>query len=46
METAAGVLLALLAVIVLLNLANGTLTAWLKAKFLHQAPPTPKPAGT
>lgn len=41
MGTLAGVVLALLAVVVLVNLANGTLGAWLKAKFLHIAPPAP-----
>lgn len=35
MGTLASVVLALLAVVVLVNLANGTLGAWLKAKFLH-----------
>lgn len=38
MNTAAAMLLALLAVIVLVNLANGTLGTWLKAKFLHVNP--------
>jgi hypothetical protein len=38
METAAAWVLALLIVVVLFNLANGTLPAWLRAKFLHQAP--------
>lgn len=36
METAAAFVLALLVVVVLVNLANGTLGPWLKAKFLHQ----------
>lgn len=35
-DTAAALALALLGVVVLVNLANGTLPAWLKAKFLHQ----------
>ena len=39
MDTVAGFALALLFVVLLVNLANGTLGAWLKAKFLHQAPP-------
>ena len=38
MNTAAAMILALLAVVLLVNLANGTLGAWLKAKFLHVAP--------
>lgn len=38
MNTAAAMILALLAVVLLVNLANGTLTAWLKAKFLHVQP--------
>lgn len=39
MSTVAGLVLAVLAIVMLLNLANGTLRAWLKAKFLHIAPP-------
>jgi Flp pilus assembly pilin Flp len=39
MSTVAALALALLAVVMLVNLANGTLGAWLKAKFLHMAPP-------
>lgn len=35
MESFASVVLALLAIVMLLNLANGTLGTWLKAKFLH-----------
>lgn len=46
MSTVASVVLAVLAIIVLLNLANGTLGAWLKAKFLHIAPPKSTPAPT
>jgi hypothetical protein len=38
METAAAWLLALLVLLMLVNLANGTLGPWLKAKFLHQGP--------
>ena len=38
MNTAAAMLLALLGVVVLVNLANGTLRAWLAAKFLHVNP--------
>lgn len=42
-DTAAALALAFLGVVVLVNLANGTLVAWLKAKFLHQgAKPTQK----
>lgn len=37
-DTAAALVLTLLAVVILLNLANGTLGAWFKAKFLHVAP--------
>lgn len=37
MGTFASVVLAFLALVVLVNLANGTLGAWFKAKFLHQA---------
>lgn len=42
METVAAWVLALLAVIVLINIIHGTLPAWLRAKFLHQAPKAPK----
>lgn len=35
MNTFAAMVLTLLAIIMLLNLAKGTLGAWLKAKFLH-----------
>lgn len=42
MNTAAALVLAFLAVVLLVNLANGTLGAWLKAKFLHVTPPAPK----
>ena len=36
MGTVAAFVLTLLAIVALVNLANGTLGAWLKAKFLHQ----------
>jgi len=36
--TIATVALTFLAIVVLLNLWNGTLVAWLKAKFLHITP--------
>lgn len=36
MGTFASVVLAFLVLVVLINLANGTLPAWLRAKFLHQ----------
>lgn len=36
MDTVAAFVLALLAVVVMVNLANGTLGLWLRAKFLHQ----------
>jgi hypothetical protein len=36
MGTFASAVLAFLAIVVLVNLANGTLGAWFKAKFLHQ----------
>lgn len=42
MNTAAALVLAFLAVVLLVNLANGTLGAWLKAKFLHVKPPASK----
>ena len=38
MDTVASVALTLLAVVVVINMANGTLGAWLAAKFLHKAP--------
>lgn len=38
MDVAAGLALTFLAVVVAVNLANGTLTDWLKAKFLGQTP--------
>ena len=44
MSTIAALLLTFLIIIMGVNLANGTLTAWLKAKFLHIAPPTNSPA--
>lgn len=37
MDTAAALVIAFLVVVMFVNLANGTLGAWLKAKFLHQA---------
>jgi len=37
--TLATVALTFLAIVVLLNLYNGTLGAWFKAKFLHITPP-------
>lgn len=39
MDTIAAFVLTLLVIVVLINLANGTLAAWLKAKFLHQGQP-------
>ena len=36
MGTVAAFVLTLLAIVMLVNLANGTLGAWLKAKFLHK----------
>jgi hypothetical protein len=38
MDTVAAVVLTLLTIVALINLANGTLGAWLAAKFLHKAP--------
>ncbi len=35
MGTLASALLTLLVIVVLINLANGTLGAWFRAKFLH-----------
>ena len=37
MNTVAAVVLTLLAIVVLSNLANGTLGPWFAAKFLHKA---------
>ncbi|HET9691003.1 MAG TPA: hypothetical protein VFP61_07605 [Acidimicrobiales bacterium] len=39
MQTIASVALAFLGVVVLVNLANGTLRQWLVAKFLHKTSP-------
>lgn len=44
MDTIASFVLTLLVIVVLINLVNGTLPAWLRAKFLHQAPKTAKAA--
>lgn len=46
MATLATVALTFLALVLLVNLANGTLGAWLKAKFLHIAPTTTAAAKT
>lgn len=35
MDTVAALVLTVLTIVVLVNLARGTLGAWLKAKFLH-----------
>ncbi len=40
MDTVASLALAFLAIVVLVNVANGTLKAWLAAKFLHRTPAT------
>ncbi|HET9059162.1 MAG TPA: hypothetical protein VFN61_04515 [Acidimicrobiales bacterium] len=44
MGTVASAALALLGIVVAINLANGTLGAWFKAKFLHQSPTSSTPA--
>lgn len=44
MDTIAALVLTVLAIIVLLNLVNGTLGAWFKAKFLDIGPKGPKPS--
>lgn len=38
METLATLVLAFFALVVMVNLANGTLRSWLAAKFLHREP--------
>lgn len=43
MNTLAAAVLAVLAVAVVINASRGTLGVWLKAKFLHQAPPAGTP---